>query len=191
MQLQAKVVRYNVQLVKLTRSLVPLAIIATIGARYIGAYYVAAIALSAQGTLIYLFLRARAGLGTQAIVAGSDRLILVTTNTVIRRRSTIGWTLSDRLARVYGPAYSYKLVVAEGDANELAAVLTRAFGPVIATVRRGSPRARALALAGLVTGLVAIGAGLFFELAALALVGIVLAILGGATLGALSQRVAR
>lgn len=187
--LHARVVRYNVRLIKIARNLVPVGVLITIGAKYIGSYYALAVAVATQSALLYLFLRARSRLGAQAIVARPDRLVFVESRITLRRRSTLGWTLSQGVARVYGPSYSYRLVVAETEAGELGAALTQAFGPVTVTVRRGSLRARTIAMTVCISGLIALVVGILIELVALALVGIVLSILGGATFGALSQRV--
>lgn len=191
MQFQAQVIRYDVRMVRLARNLVPVAILVSIGARYAGTYYAAAVALLMQGVLAFIFVRARTRFGNQSVIAESDRLVLSESNTTIRRRKTIAWTLSDRLARVYGAEHSYRLVVSQGDVAEFGAALTAALGPITVTVRRGSPRARTVALAACISGIVGLGAGVFFELLVLALIGIAAAILGGATFGALSQRVAR
>jgi hypothetical protein len=178
-------------MVRLARNLVPVSILVSIGARYAGTYFAVGVALLAQSVLAFMFLRARTRFGKQSVVAESDRLVLSESNTTIRRRKTIGWTLSDRLARVYGDEHSYRLVVTQGDVAELGAALTAAFGPITVTVRRGSLRARTVALSVCISGIIALGTAVFFELLVLALIGIAAAILGGATFGALSQRIAR
>jgi len=190
-EIQAQVIRYDVTKLSMARNAVPLVILVSIVGKYIGVYALG-VAILFQAALAVLFIRARSNLGLQAIKAKGDSLIIPGVSQTVRRGAVTGWVLSGRRARVYGTQSSYRLTVPPAQQNELSALLTQALGRQLVTKRRGSSRARSVALAVAIAGAVAVavGVGLTRELLAPALVGIVAVIVGGASFGALSQRVA-
>jgi hypothetical protein len=188
-ELQAQVVRYDVRKTAVVRNAVPILVLVTTLSRYAGTYAMVA-ALVLQAMVLALFVRARTNLKHQTLRGQHDALIIVHANQTVRRRATTGWTLSKNTARVYGKQYSYRLKAAPDQSDALAGLLAQALGARTETKPRGSARARSVALAISIGGVLALGVGFVMEILPLGLFGIAGAIIGSATFGALSQQVA-
>lgn len=175
----------------LAQSAVPFAVLAGIVARRIPSETASGVALLLLCVTAALLLRARRSMGTQTLVARSSALHLTPSAQDLSRRATSRWTLRSGTARLHGSRVSYKLRLIEGDATVFEAALTSALGRATTTVRRGSPRARGTAGAVLGVGLVLLGIAITLQNIPLLAVGLIASVGGGATLGALSQRVMR
>lgn len=145
-------------------------------------------AVGVQASTLALLLSAGRRFGWQRIVFKNGGLAVGSTDARIERHKVHRWTVANGLARLYGLEQSYKVRARSGAEAKLSASLARCFGPPLTLRRRGSFRARMIALTvglcGLVGAAVAIGVGITW----LAIVGPLAFIFGVATFGALSQR---
>jgi len=187
-EVDAKIVRYNIARLRLGQLLLPIAVVTTVAARRFPSLFTALLAIGVQASALTLFLSAARRFGWQRVVREDGGLSIGSTDARIERHRVHRWTINNGLARLYGLEQSYKLRARNGADGELSAFLSRCFGPPLTLRRRGSFRARMLALGvalcGLVGGALAIGVGITW----LAVVSPLALIFGIATLGALSQR---
>jgi hypothetical protein len=146
------------------------------------------LAVGVQASTLALLHSAGRRFGWQRIVFKHGGLSVGSTDARIERHQVHRWTVVNGLARLYGLKQSYTLRARSGAESELSASLARCFGPPLTLTRRGSFRARMIALTvglcGLVGAAIAIGVGVTW----LAIVAPLAFILGVATFGALSQR---
>jgi hypothetical protein len=98
------------------------------------------------------------------------------------------WTMAGNVARVYRSGGAWMLRTP--DPSSLHRILTAAFGPPLALRRRGTARARYVALSVACAGALGSAAGFGAESVPLVLAGIPLLMFGAAFWGALSQKVA-
>jgi hypothetical protein len=186
--LEARVTRYNVARLRSGQLLLPIAVVAAMAARRFPNVFTVLLAVGVQASTLALLLSAGRLFGWQRIVFEHGGMSVGSTDARIERHKVHRWTVVNGLARLYGLEQSYKVRARRGAEAELSASLARCFGPPLTLRRRGSFRARRIALTvgacGLVGGAVAMGVGITW----LAIVGPLAFILGVATFGALSQR---
>jgi hypothetical protein len=189
--LTAHVVRYDVSRWTVAQGVAPFALLAGIAARRIPSAGTITAALALLVLALFLFLRARRSLGAQTLMPQAGKLRLQESGDELSRQTTSRWTLSGATARLHGRRMSYKLRVAEAERVPLEQALTSTFGALTVTARRGSARARGIAGGVLALGVVALATAIALQSLPLLFVGVLAGIGGGATLGALSQRVMR
>jgi hypothetical protein len=187
--LPVRVVRYNVSMLRLGQTLIPLALLCTVVARHIPGPVTAVASIGLSVTCLGLFALARRGLGRRILQIVGGKLAFAGAELEISPAAVAHWTLSERTARLYGPKASWKLTVARGDVEVLRDSLRHAFGKPLSVHRRGSLRARKVALSVAIVGAFLVVLAFYFDLLPLALLGTPCAVLGLATLGALSQKV--
>ena len=187
-KLEAKVTRYTIARLRLGQLLLPMAFVTAVAARRFPGVFTVCLAVGAQALVLWLFVTAGKRFGWQRLAFEHGGVSIGSTDARIERHKVHRWTIVNGLARLYGLEQSYKLRARGGAEPELSALLARQFGPPLALRRRGSLRARMIALAvglcGLAGTAFAIGIGITW----LAIVGPLAFILGVATFGALSQR---
>jgi hypothetical protein len=166
----------------------PIAVMTAVAARRFPNVFTVLLAIGVQASTLALLLTAGRRFGWQRIVYKHGGFSVGSTDARVERHKVHRWTAVNGLARLYGLEQSYKLRARRGAEAELSAFLSRCFGPPLTLRRRGSFRARMIALTvglcGLVGAAVAIGVGITW----LAVVGPLAFIFGIATFGALSQR---
>jgi len=186
--LEANVTRYNIARLRSGQLLLPIAVLTTVAARRFPNVFTVLLVVGVQASALALLLTAGRRFGWQRIVFKHGGLSVGSTDARIERHKVHRWTVVNGLARLYGLEQSYKLRARSGAESELSASLKRCFGQPLTLRRRGSFRARMIALTvglcGLVGSAVAIGVGITW----LAIVGPLAFIFGVATFGALSQR---
>lgn len=186
--LEAKVTRYNIGRLRLGQMLLPMAVVTTVVARRFPSVFTVVLAVVVQASTLALLISAARRFGWQRIFFKHGGLSIGSTDARLERHKVHRWTIVNGLARVYGLDQSYKIRARSGGESALSAALARCFGPPLTLRRRGSLRARMIALTvglcGLVSAAVAIGVGISW----LAIVGPLAFVLGVATFGALSQR---
>jgi hypothetical protein len=197
--------RYDVTRTQIVRFLAPVAMILGLIARRL---MTTPLLLAAFALILFtfgLYASSRAALGRRAQQIRNGVLRLATDSAAlgetaprahdpsddIALRSIRKWTWDGSIARLYAAEHSWKLRSACGDHETLEGALREALGPPLVLRRRGSARARRLALSMAALGIVAAGFGMAYETTALALIGVPCLIGGLAAFGALSQSVAR
>ena len=187
-KLEAKVTRYTIARLRFGQLLLPMAFVTAVAARRFPGVFTVGLALTAQALVLWLFFTAGKRFGWQRLAFERGGVTIGSTDARIERHKVHRWTIVGGLARLYGLEQSYKLRARGGAEPELSALLARQFGPPLALRRRGSLRARLIALAigvcGLIGAAIAIGVGITW----LAIVGPLAFVVGFATFGALSQR---
>jgi hypothetical protein len=188
--IEARVTRYNLSRLRIGQALVPFAAIANVLARRLPG----AVTWTIGGVLIVgalvAFLSAAKHLGLQrsrfehgALVFGDSG---VKASTAAFRR----WTYDAGIARLYGSAFSFRLHAKQGCGDAMRLALSHGLGAPLELTRRGSPRARALALCVTIFGAISSGFGLAHS-ATLIVIGVPCFLFGAGALGALSQKVVR
>lgn len=185
--LEAKIVRYNIARLRFGQLLLPIAVVTAVAARRLPNVFTVLLAVGVQATTLALFISAGRRFGWQRVVFKHGGLSIGSTDARIERHEVHRWTVNGGLARLYGLEQSYELRARSEASVELSELLSRCFAPPLTLRRRGSFRARVVALTVAVCGLagtaVAIGVGITW----LAIVGPLAFILGVATCGALLQ----
>ena len=193
--------RYHVARIQIARLLAPVAIVVGIFARRLMTTPLLLAAFALMLFALGLFASSRAALGRRALQIRNGVLRLATESTARERDGDrehsndialrlIGkWTWNGSIARLYGAEHSWKLSSVSHQHEALCAALRAALGPPLVLHRRGSARARAIALSIALLGVTAAGFGIAYETTALALIGVPCLVGGLAALGALSQRV--
>jgi hypothetical protein len=189
--LEAKVTRYRIGRIRLGQLLVPLAVIVSVFARRVPTTLSILLAFALQGIALAVFLSAMKGFGWQPLRFGDGGVSFGETGLRLLRREVRRWTLIGRIARLYGGEVSFKLQVGEGSETVLGALLQSQFGSPLVMERRGSTRARLVALFAALAGVVLCTFAIARDSALLALLGAPAMVLGLAMFGAMSQRVAR
>jgi hypothetical protein len=184
----AKVARFRVARLRLARLLIPVAVGASILARRLPSFWTAAFAFVVIGGNLALFLSAVQRLGWQPLRFERGGLSVGATGVRIERRKVHDWTLVGGLARLYGLEESFAVRARRGNEQEILALIQHHFGPPTALHRRGSRRARLIALGVAVGGIAAIALGIALDALMVLPFAIPGALLGIATFGALSQR---
>jgi hypothetical protein len=100
------------------------------------------------------------------------------------------WTYDGGVARLYGSTFSFMLRAKKGCGDAMRLALVQGLGAPLELTRRGSPRARAIALAVTIFGAFSSGFGLAHSMT-FVLIGVPCFAFGGGALGALSQKVVR
>jgi hypothetical protein len=197
--------RYDVARIQIVQFLAPAAMILGVVARW---RMTTPLLLAGFALILFtfgLYASSRAALGRRALQIRNGILRLAIESTAlgetapcahdpaddIALRSIRKWTWDGSIARLYAAEHSWKLRSARGDHETLGDSLRETLGPPLVLRRRGSARARVLALSMAALGVVAAGFGIAYETTALALIGVPCLIGGLAALGALSQSVAR
>jgi hypothetical protein len=188
--LEAKVTRYTIARIRLGQVFVPLAIIATIFARRLPHEVPIGVAVLLQGLALFAFLSAAKRFGSVPLHFENGALSLGTTDIRLERFQVRQWTFVGDIVRLYTADVSFKLLVRPGAEPALRALLSGVFGSPVPMARRGSKRARLLALFAALAGLVTTALAIASDNPAL-LVGLPFFIFGLAAFGALSQRVAQ
>jgi hypothetical protein len=187
-EFEARVTRYKVARLRLGQMLLPVAVLTTVAARRFPNVLTVLVALGMQVVCLAFFLTGGTRFGWQRLVFERGGMTVGSTDARIERNRVHRWTIVGGVARLYGLEHSYKLGARTGNEEALSAFLSSRFGPPLNLRRRGSFRARMIALAvgvmGLIGAAMAIGIGIDW----LAIVGPLAFIFGVATFGALSQR---
>jgi hypothetical protein len=181
---------YRIARIRAAQALIPFAVVASIFARRSLNPVAVTVALLLQLATLVTFLSARRGLGWQRFRldkgAGSFGPNLRLARTRVER-----WTIHGRLARLYCQDISLRLRGRTSAAESLDACLRCWLGAPLLLERRGSARARGIAATVALSGLAFVAAAFALDNVPLVVAGILCVVLGGATFGALSQRVAR
>ena len=186
--LEAKVTRYNIARLRSGQLLLPIALLTAVAARRFPSLFTVLLALGVQALSLSLLLSAGRRFGWQRLAFKGGGLSIGSTDARIERHMVHRWTLINGVARLYGLEQSCKLRARSGTASEFSAFLARCFGPPLTLRRRGSFRARMIALTVGLCGFVGTALGIGVGIIALAIAGPLAFILGVATFGALSQR---
>jgi hypothetical protein len=141
------------------------------------------------GAIFVVFASAIKSLGWQPLRFEDGTLFFGSTGLRAARFGVREWTFVGGTARLYGADTSFEMRARPGASVALEALLAGVFGRPTRLKRRGSDRARTIALVVAALGLVAAVAAFYTELLALTFVGVPAFIFGLATFGALSQRV--
>jgi hypothetical protein len=150
-----------------------------------------ALAFALQGVGLAVFLSAMKRLGWQPVRFEGGAVSFGQTGVRIERRQVREWTLVGGVARLYGSSTSFRLQTREGSEPAFAVLLRSQFGAPVPLDRRGSKRARMLALGAAAFGVVMSAIAIANDNPLLAVVGAPALVLGLAFFGALSQRVAQ
>jgi hypothetical protein len=189
-QLEARVTRYNIVRFRLGQALVPAALIATVLSRRVPELVPLSAALVTQGLAAIAFVSAVRWLGWQPLRSERSAIWFGTTGLRVKRDGMREWTVVDRTARIYGSDVSYRLTVRPGRQSALECLLRPVFGKPTELKRRGTKRARLIALAVAALGLASVVASfVVFDTLALTIVGTPALVFGIAMFGALSQRI--
>lgn len=189
--IEAKVTRYNIARLRLGQVLVPLAVIAAVVAQRAQTTLAAASAFALLGIGFAVFLSAAKRLGWQPLRFEGAVVSFGATGLRMERKQVREWTLIGDVARLYARDLSVKLQARGGSEQVLGALLRSQFGSPVPMDRRGSKRARALALCAAAFGLVMSVLAIVNDNSLLAVVGAPAVVFGIAVFGALSQRVAQ
>jgi hypothetical protein len=184
------VTRYRIARVRAGQALVPFVIISSIVARRMPETIPVGIAVLLQlATAIALF-SARRSFGWRPfrIERGVAR---VGQDLEIVRHRVLRWTAVGNVTRIYCSDISLRLRSRTEDTLRLSNALQSWLGAPIRLQRRGTRRARGVALTVSLAGLALVAVAFAFSKVALVVLGIPCFIIGIATFGALSQRVAR
>ena len=187
---EAKVARYNVARIRLFQLIMPLAVGSAAFARHSPTLLTAVLAFGAQAAGVAVLLSARTNFGWQKLLFERGGISVGSTGVRIERYRISRWTFVRRSARVYEGDQSFKIQAAKGAERDLEAVLERQFGAATRLCPRGSVRARMIALAVAGSGLALVAVAIVTDTVWPAGIGTVAFILGIATFGAFSQRVA-
>ena len=186
---EARVTRYKVRRFRLGQALVPPALLITILARRTQDL-VATIAMFGLLSLALLaFLSAIKRIGWQVLRVERGSIWFGTTEERVRRERVRDWTWLNGVARLYGAETSYTLRPRRGSEAALEALLRGLLGAPRALQRRGTVRARVIAMSVALLGLAACVAAFAFDSIPLIVAGVPAFGIGIATFGALSQRV--
>jgi hypothetical protein len=187
-QLEARVTRYRIARLRLAQGLLPLGMIASIAARRVPEVVPPIAAFAVLGAIVVVFASAIKSLGWQPLRFEDSALFFGSTGLSAAKFGVREWTFVGGTARLYGADTSFKVRARPGGAVALEALLAGVFGRPTRLKRRGSDRARTIALVVAALGLVAAAAAFYTEVLALMFVGVPAFIFGLATFGALSQR---
>jgi hypothetical protein len=197
--------RYDVARIRIVRVLAPVTMIVGVSARWTMAKPLVLAAFALILFTIGMYASSRAALRRRAMHV-CDGVIRLRADSAAWRPSAHPrhdpsddialaairqWTWNGSIVRLYGGEHAWKLCSASGHHEALGHALRAGLGPPLLLRRRGSARARVLALAIAAVGGAALWAGIAYEWSALALVGVPCVIGGLAALGALSQSVTR
>jgi hypothetical protein len=188
--IEARATRYTIARIRFGQAMVPFAAIANVLARRLPGPIMWTIA----GVLIFgalvAFLSAAKHLGLQRLRFEPGTLLFgesgVKASTAAFRR----WTYDDGVARLYGSTVSFRLRAKPGRGDAMRLALSQRLGAPLQLTRRGSTRARAIALCVTIFGAMSAGFGLASN-AALIVIGVPCLLFGFGAYGALSQKVVR
>jgi hypothetical protein len=188
-QLEARVTRYRIARLRLAQGLIPVGMIATVAARRVPETVPPIVAFAVLAAILVVFASAIKSLGWQRLRFEDGALFFGSTGLSAARFGVREWTFVDGIARLYSADTSFAVRARPGGSVALEALLAGMFGRPARLKRRGSDRARTIALVVAALGLVAAVAAFYTEVLALTFVGVPAFIFGLATFGALSQRV--
>lgn len=187
---EARVTRYNIARVRIGQMLLPVAMVTAIAARRFPSAFTAILAFGVQGLIAAFFFSAMKRFGWQRLVFQHGKLAIGATDVRIEKYSVKRWTMVNGLARIYGLDQSYKLRTRRGAEEEFSEFLAGRFGPPTIIRRRGSFRARMIALSVCIAGAAAMTSGIIFESFLLVGIGTPACVFGLAAFGMLTQRTA-
>ncbi|MET0592297.1 MAG: hypothetical protein ABW133_06335 [Polyangiaceae bacterium] len=190
--------RYHIARIQIARTLLPIATIVGIVARRLLGDAIVVVAFALLAVLLALWFSASKGLGRRRmqIRSGALRLARQDAESAARDedrsseipfRSIRQWTWNGTIARLYGAEHSWKLRAIDGKDEALGESLRGALGAALILKRRGSGRARIIALVVAVLGLASAGFGIATETGPMAILGVLGLVGGFAAFGALSQ----
>lgn len=185
-----RVTEYRIARIKAGQAIVPLAVLSSIVARRWLHPVAVAVAVVVLVAGLLSFFSARRALGRQPFRVQDGSAVFGTRITLTRKR-VLRWTLGANVIRLYCADISLRLVCDSDDRHQLVQSLTAWLGRPIQLERRGSQQARMLAIFAAAAGLACTVAAFAFETIALVVIGLPVFIIGLATFGALSQRIAR
>ena len=188
--IRVRVTTYRLARLRAGQAMLPFVVVASILARRSLDPISVGIAVLVQLATVIIFLRARRRLGWVALNTKAGKGSFGS-ELVISREKVRNWTVVDTTARVYCSDASLRLDCGDQDAAQLRAMLRGWLGAPTSLERRGSRRARLVALTAAVVGLVLAVAAFAYDSVPLVLVGLPCFVAGLALFGALSQRVAR
>jgi hypothetical protein len=187
----ATIVRYDVAKIRVGQAVVPVAIVAGVVFRHFPGIVSGALAIAAQLVALLIFARARRGLGRQVVRVERGKVKLGELVLEIVPAHVARWTMDGRTARLYAGQVSWKLTAVGDNGDALRVVLSRVLGKPIALSRRGSPRARLMALIVGLVGLAMIALAIAYQLnMAFVFIGVPAVIMGFATFATLTQKAA-
>jgi hypothetical protein len=136
------------------------------------------------------FLSAAKHLGMQRFRFEHGKLVFGDSDLTASAHAYRRWTYDGGVARLYGSAFSFRLRAKQGCGDAMRLALFHGLGAPLELTRRGSTRARALALAVTIFGAISSGFGLAYSMT-LVVIGVPCFAFGAGALGALSQKVVR
>ena len=182
--------RYDIARFRLGQALVPVALIATVLWRRFPDSVPLVAVVVAQGLAAIAFLSAVRWFGRQQLRVHGGAVCVGTTGPQIKRSGVREWTLVGSTARIYCGDESFRLRVRPDSDQELDALLRPLLGKPTELKRRGTERARRIALGVGVAGLVSVLTSFAIDgTLVLTIIGTPALIFGIVTFGALSQRV--
>lgn len=143
-----------------------------------------------QLAAVAAFVLARRSFGRRQLKMSGGKIHFSADENPIVPARVKSWTLSGSTARLYEGDMSWKIVADLKDEGDLRNLLSRLLGKPLLLHPRGSRRARAIALSVCLVGVLLVAVALGLSFMPLFPVGVLGAMVGGATFGALSQRVA-
>jgi hypothetical protein len=188
--LRAKVIRYDVKKLAVGQILLSVGAVSFYALKHAFGPAGTAPSLIILTSSIVFFALGRRSLGWRDLRARNGELEVANgqePRSVVVKGPT-RWTLDGLAARLYGDRHTWRIRAAQGQEMALRDLLTPLFGTPILLQRRGSPRARAIALLVACAGVVLTTLAAALELTPLIFAGVPCAIFGLATFGALSQK---
>lgn len=186
---EARVTRYTVRRFRVGQALIPLAMLVTVLARRSENPVAMVVMVGVLGFTLFALLSAIKRFGEQSIRIDRGSIWFCPSNERVRRERVRDWTWLNGVARLYGSDSSYTLKACSGSEVTLEASLQGLLGAPQSLQRRGTFRARMIALGIAFLGLAACGAAFMLDSIPLIVAGVPAFGIGLATFGALSQRV--
>jgi hypothetical protein len=188
--IEVRVTRYALKRVQLGQLLVPVAIGVGILARRFPEVVSPYLVFALYGGVLAVVLSGIRRLGKRTLRV-EDAAIELGDGLRVARSEIAWWAMHRELVRLYGDEVSFRLRAHADDVSRLAAQLTQVFGPGQVLQPRGSLRARRLALAACLLGVLLMLSVFVHGKMLVLLPGIVCTLLGGASYATLRQRVLR
>jgi hypothetical protein len=188
--IEARVTRYTLARLRIAQALVPFIVAASVLARRLPSAVTWTIGYVLLVGGFVAFLSAAKHLGLQRLRFEHGTLVFGDSGAKATTAAFRHWTYDGGVARLYGSAFSFKLHAKNGCGDTMQLALSQALGAPLELTRRGSPRARALALSVTIFGAFWSGFGLGHS-ATLVVIGVLCFLFGAGALAALSQKVIR
>jgi hypothetical protein len=184
-------VRVDQARLRLGQTIVPVALIFRTLAKHFPSLVIDAVGLVILAVGVVTIFSARRRLGRQSLRPHVEKLSVGDASPEISSATVSRWTFDRGIARLQGGQVSWQLRAETEDGDELRATLERVIGPPLSLTRRGTPRARIIALSCAAAGVAIVVVGIRSDTVVVAGIGTIATIMGIATFGAFSQRVGR